>query len=524
MNGYTIVQLGNDDVFGSYQMQGSNVVWSSGLDGDRKVFFYNGSETIQLTDDDKVNGFPQQDNGKVVWSGTSGSREPEISLYDGNEVTILGNGLSPRIDGDNVVWERWDGNDFEIVLYNGSETIQLTDNNAFDSLKWIDGDNIVYTNSVTSNSSLESLELFFYNGSEAVRLTDNDVQENFPIVKGDNVVWSTGEGEGEELFLYNGSETIQLTNNDVPESSYHIDGNNIVWLSGTGVEAEIFLYDGNETTQLTDNNAIGASFLDVNEGKIVWSNNQPGENFEVFLYDGDRTIQITDNDANDTFPRVDGDNIVWLSESESGTEVWLYDGNETIQLTNSARDKKFLQLDGENVAWLESTSSNSGVEIDTVFLATPEENFTTNSVYRFLNTDTGVHFYTANKAERDAVQSLANFSFEGASYRSVDPITGADNSVPVYRFLNNDTGVHLYTVSEAERDAVQSLANFNFEGEVFFAYETEVNGSIPIYRFFNSNTGAHFYTPSETERDNVENNLLDYESEGIAYYALPADL
>ena len=146
--------------------------------------------------------------------------------------------------------------------------------------------------------------------------------------------------------------------------------------------------------------------------------------------------------------------------------------------------------------------------------------FTPGTVYRFLNSDTGVHFYTANEIERDTVALLNNYTFEDASYQSVDPLTGAEDSVPVYRFLNRDTGVHLYTVSEVERDATEDLANFSFEGEAFFAYATEVDGSIPIYRFLNSTTGAHFYTPSAIERDAVLE-LPDYQSEGIAYYALP---
>ena len=141
------------------------------------------------------------------------------------------------------------------------------------------------------------------------------------------------------------------------------------------------------------------------------------------------------------------------------------------------------------------------------------------TVYRFFNNNTGVHFYTADLTEKNAVEELNNFVFEGPSYSSVDSLTG--ESVPVYRFLNQDTGVHLYTISENERDAVNNLNNFSLEGEAFFAYAIEVGGSIPIYRFYNPNTGAHFYTPSATERDSVINNLSDFQSEGIAYYALP---
>ncbi|MEM8676576.1 MAG: hypothetical protein AAGF83_22335 [Cyanobacteria bacterium P01_G01_bin.67] len=114
---------------------------------------------------------------------------------------------------------------------------------------------------------------------------------------------------------------------------------------------------------------------------------------------------------------------------------------------------------------------------------------------------------------------MANFSPEGASYQGAEPLT--EGSTPVYRFLNEDTGVHLYTISEVERDATENLSNFSFEGEAFSAYSTQVDASIPVYRFFNPTTGAHFYTPSATERDNVEDNLPEFQSEGIAYYALP---
>lgn len=34
--------------------------------------------------------------------------------------------------------------------------------------------------------------------------------------------------------------------------------------------------------------------------------------------------------------------------------------------------------------------------------------------------------------------------------------------------------------------------------------------------FYNSELDAHFYTPSEAERESVENNLPNYDYEGIA--------
>ena len=142
------------------------------------------------------------------------------------------------------------------------------------------------------------------------------------------------------------------------------------------------------------------------------------------------------------------------------------------------------------------------------------------TVYRFLNTDTGVHLYTSSQVERDAIlDNLPNYVSEGAAYISVDPFTGSPEPEQVYRFLNSDTGTHLYTVSEIERESVeQNLPNFSLETESFFAFAEEQPGTIPVYRFLNTDTGAHFYTPSETERETVEETLPNYQSEGVAYY------
>ena len=255
---------------------------------------------------------------------------------------------------------------------------------------------------------------------------------------------------------------------------------------------------------------------------IVWTGND-GNDTEIFLYNGSETVQLTDNDVGDFLPVTSGNNVVWERDDGNDREIFLYDGNETVQLTDNDVDDFSSLISEDRITWYQESTSESGEEVNTIFLATPNnvDSVSGTTVYRFFNNDTGVHFYTADETERDAVENLANFNPEGASYQGADPLTGG--STPVYRFLNEDTGVHLYTVSETERATTEDLSNFSFEGEAFFAYDTQVDGSIPVYRFFNSTTGAHFYTPSEGERDDVEDNLPEFESEGIAYYALPSD-
>jgi cyclophilin family peptidyl-prolyl cis-trans isomerase len=145
------------------------------------------------------------------------------------------------------------------------------------------------------------------------------------------------------------------------------------------------------------------------------------------------------------------------------------------------------------------------------------------TIYRFLNNDTGVHLYTSSETERDYIfNNLPNYVSEGLAYASIDPLTGNPEPQKVYRFLNQDTGTHLYTISEVEKESVEAnLDNFNLESESFYAYAEAQPDTMPVYRFYNNQTGAHFYTSSELERGVVEDTLPNYQSEGIAYYTLP---
>ncbi len=147
-------------------------------------------------------------------------------------------------------------------------------------------------------------------------------------------------------------------------------------------------------------------------------------------------------------------------------------------------------------------------------------------VYRLLNQNTSTHLYTTSLDERDSIiKNLPNYVSEGASYVSVDSLTGNPQPQQVYRFLNQNTGTYLYTISATEKNFIaNNLDTFSLESESFFAYTEQQPGTIPVYRFLRSETGTHFYTPSATERDFVEDNLPNYQSEGIAYYAFPEDI
>ncbi len=90
----------------------------------------------QLSDNENIDDdYPQIHNGMVTWMGFDGN-DWEIFLYDGGLPIQLTNNnhddANPQIHNGMVTWEGYDGNDREIFLYDGGQTIQLTDNDYYD--------------------------------------------------------------------------------------------------------------------------------------------------------------------------------------------------------------------------------------------------------------------------------------------------------------------------------------------------------------------------------------------------------
>ena len=144
-------------------------------------------------------------------------------------------------------------------------------------------------------------------------------------------------------------------------------------------------------------------------------------------------------------------------------------------------------------------------------------------VFRFYNQDTGTHFYTIAAPERDRVLgSYPQFIYEGPAFAAFAQATAG--AQPVFRFFNTLTGTHFYTNSTAERDhVIATWPQFAFEGTSYFAMPAAGSDArIPLFRFFNSTTGAHFYTASTAERDQVRATLPQFAYEGVAFYVYSA--
>lgn len=160
-------------------------------------------------------------------------------------------------------------------------------------------------------------------------------------------------------------------------------------------------------------------------------------------------------------------------------------------------------------------------------------------VHRFFQYEKGFHFYTADENERESVYERSidgelNYKYENVAYRvlasDTDILTGnkIEGASPVYRFFNQDTGSHLYTMDEGEKNYIDAnLDNYSFDGINYYGFESppEDIETVPLYRMYNTISGSHLFT-TDVNEFNTLNNSEEFSyfkaegNEGITYYVM----
>jgi hypothetical protein len=170
----------------------------------------------------------------------------------------------------------------------------------------------------------------------------------------------------------------QLTQNNLDEGQLGnyfdggidgMDGERVVWSSFDGTDNEIFLLENNNIFQLT-NNTTDDYFPKISGQNIVWlgtGGTDGGTDTEVFFYNGSTTSQLTTNAIAESELRISGKNLVWLGKAntnEAGindSEVYFYNGSTVSQLTDNRDEELQPQISGNNAVWInyvETESSN----------------------------------------------------------------------------------------------------------------------------------------------------------------------
>lgn len=162
-----------------------------------------------------------------------------------------------------------------------------------------------------------------------------------------------------------------------------------------------------------------------------------------------------------------------------------------------------------------ATGANYGTDIVNrmnALLSTKYVLLGSGDMYRVYNPNSGEHFYTSNKAEKDHLVNLG-WKYEGIGWKA--PTV---SNYPVYRLYNANGGEHHYTMNVAEKNILVKLG-WKYEGIGWFSADPNDSNSVPLLREYNPNafSNNHNYTTNVNEHNWLVS--LGWKDEGKAWYA-----
>lgn len=446
--------------------------------------------------------------------------------------------LYPQLSGSSLVWQTWDGVDYEIYYYNGAAAIALTNNTTDDlnpqisgnSAVWQSADGIYLYNGSTAtllpnsagglNPQIEGnivvwqaldgadFEIYRYNGTTTTKLTNNNSDDTAPQISGNKIVW---DAPNDKIALYNGSSTQLLGLSGINFKAPQISGNNAAWEGDDGNDTEIFFYNGSVTSQLTNNDEDDTK-VQISGNKIVWEGFD-GNDTEIFFFNGTTVLQLTNNLLDDVNPQIFDNFVVWDGDDGNDTEIYLYDGATTVALSANTEDDETPQISGNYVVW-SGRDAIGDYEIKlanldppslslTVSPASVNEDGAANLVFTFTRTGSLTNVLTIN-------YSLAGTATNGVDYGAIG------NSVTFLAGSNTATVIVNPTADTVFENTETVSLTLSGGSGYLIATPGAVTGSI-----VNDDTQVSLsVSPSTVNEDGAANLLYTFTRAGITANAL----
>jgi len=349
-----------------------------------------------------------QDGDYIAASGkvTIDPRETPPPTWDTRVLTTTSTSdYDFGVSGNYVVWEGFDGNDWEIFLATVDvsrgtfDVIQLTDNTTNDRVPHVcvtqTGVNVVWVGNDGNDD-----EVFAYslnNGVATTRqVTDNSYSDRDPRVSDSLITWWGNDGRSNQVFVFEianlgdpGANPVNLTDNTLDDRNPQISGRNIVWTRGSGAsDTEIMAYYGDvnpldapEVIQVTSNSRVD-QWPRIDGEKIVWESQVSSTNYEIFLYDmeTEATTRVTTNSTHDRYPDISGNDIVWRGNTGSNWEIYHYNAIAQTAPRNISSTSMFSEeeprIQGNQVVWRAFNGSTYDVYYYDLNLGTGSVNVT----------------------------------------------------------------------------------------------------------------------------------------------------
>jgi hypothetical protein len=232
-----------------------------------------------------------------------------------------------------IAWDAYDGNDYEIYYWDGSDIVQLTNNSVTDKNPSIYVSSGVIQIAWQQWDGASNYEIWYWDGSTTTQVTNYSGNDINPSLYNGQIAWVSWDGSDYEIVFWDGNNVEYVTNNTVEDNYVSNYNGNLAWSQWDDSDYEILYKVGNTITTVTDNNAddIRPSLYD---GAIAWYANDGSDN-EIYFWNGTATSMVTNNSGDDNMPSLFKNTIAWSGWDGNDYELYYWDGLTTTKVTNN---------------------------------------------------------------------------------------------------------------------------------------------------------------------------------------------
>jgi len=189
--------------------------------------------------------------------------------------------LNPQMEGQDLVFQAWDGNDYEIFRYR------------FDT-------------------------------QQTEQITNNQFDDIYPVVWGGEVAWVAHPTVTAEIFLMRDGVIRKISEGTEDNAFPSIWKGRVVWQGYDDTDLEIYYFNGRRTIKLTSN-AWDDMMPKINNGLIAWMSYIDNWDSEIMALDlsDNIAVQLTDNDEEDSHVQTAGEKVVWQSITDDGGQIQM---------------------------------------------------------------------------------------------------------------------------------------------------------------------------------------------------------
>lgn len=385
---------------------GEAVLWRTQKQ-DWDVYLHDKEKTVELSNNTADDFGASLHQGRVAWLSVT---EEHTGVYVRHADGLVQKLSQSELGGTQLAlgpsaaaWIRGSGEESELMLWDGQQVQQITDDAVVDAspstsgeeVAWLHGADVYLRKPICgADFDLDGLLNakdncpYLYNPNQTDMDKDGlgnscdsdddgdlilDPMDNCPSlgnpgqsdVDGDglgNECDPDGDGDGYLSTSYGGDDCDDLDALSVPtwppvvisggvpsNGPPEISPDAAVWHGTLFGTSQIFALRDDTLYQLTSNLQADEN-PSIANSLVVWEHDD-GNDKEIWTSNLQTVTSLTNNNGHDRKPHTDGQSIVWYGWDGQDYEIFHNDGNETIQVTYNGKNDYHPQVSGDLIVW-----------------------------------------------------------------------------------------------------------------------------------------------------------------------------